>query len=205
MEDNYITMHEDLMKKDRVAYGPYLELTILSFITTPKEWITETINGKHIKKEISVNEVIENKINFLMEKVEKIINMDEYFETTNEMGRIGKEIKYLCKKEIDYLDMELFINIGHKRNGRLMIELINDSIVSFNFMFIDEEDFKCRNDEEVLLNKLIESINGFCGTIGLESNALDIFKIDDLIINIGDGEHYGIENIKWNTKIKYEK
>jgi hypothetical protein len=46
----------------------------------------------------------------------------------------------------------------------------------------------------------MNTTNAFCGTVGLESDVWDIFKLKELPLNIGDKSNYGIEKIYWNIE-----
>ena len=197
--DGYLPIHEDIMREGWCIGGPLLKLSILSYIPVPKQWKRRR-DPEY--KEPSPEEIINNKLLFLKENMEKIKKTIPEIEIIENEERINKEFQLLCESKIGFLDIKIYITVGYKRKGRLMINLTGKSIIEFKFMYEDEK-YKYRNKVKKLYNKMFMLLNGFCGTIGLESNPGDIFKIDELLIQMGDGELYGIEDVKWNMKIKW--
>jgi hypothetical protein len=136
--------------------------------------------------------------------MKKLKSLSPEIEIIENSERINKEIALLCKKDISYIDMKLKISIGHERKGRLMIHLSKmrkNSIAKYVIMYIDD-DSQFRDEAKGLFDRLMELLNGFCGTIGLESGPGDIFLIGELLTHMGDGEFYGIEHIKWNMNYR---
>ena len=197
MTDNYITMNKEILAQNWVTAGPHLRLSVLSVIPTPREWSPKMINGKYIRYDPSLEEKLNNRIFVLQEKIKKIKSLSQVIKILEKDERIAKEVILLCKKEIDLIDIKIRVNIGYKRKGRIMIHLIDDTIFHYNLIYIDENEYYCRKEAKQLFAKLMKLLKGFCGTIGLESTSADIFNIEDLLMNRGDGSVYGIEYVKW--------
>jgi hypothetical protein len=96
--------------------------------------------------------------------------------------------------------MKVLINIGYKRQGRIMIELFNEDIIQIKIMYVDD-DYKFKHTKELkkLLNKVIKSFNGICGSIGHENSLSSIIKVHQLLL---DNNISGFYDIKWNNKVK---
>ena len=72
-------------------------------------------------------------------------------EIIEKIERINKGILFFCESKISYFDMKIYITIGYKRKGRLMIHCSGDQILEFAFMYEDNnDDFKCRNEVKEL-------------------------------------------------------
>ncbi|MDR2481133.1 MAG: hypothetical protein LBD07_02430 [Spirochaetaceae bacterium] len=180
-------------------YVPLLELSILSYIRIPKEWHHQWIDGKFECPKISEDEKTMNKNKFINSIVKLLKSDFDEIEIIAEDSFIEKEIESLCNRNIESIHIKIYVNIGFKRQGYLFFEIIDNKLLHTEIYFSDEmaERKKYRNKSNKLLNKMMEKLNGFCGTLGLESNVHDIFNINNLLINIGDKENYGIENVYW--------
>jgi hypothetical protein len=196
---------EEIDDENWMQYGPHLELCVLSYITSPKKWDSKFINNKEIKYEVSRKEDIDNKIAHLTEIVNRIVNNLSEIKIIDNLKDIQKNIGNIFIKTSNNIYINIKVNIGGERRGCLYIENISNSILLIKIFVLDEYDFKCRIEFNKLFQDLFNLSNGFCGTIGLESDVKDIFKIDELEINIGDESNYGIENIYWNKNIKFRR
>jgi len=176
----------------------------LTKIITPNDWQKQyKYNGIVIEpREITENE----KITFYISFVNKIINLlkNEFSEIDiiENDHFINKNIKLLCTKKKRFIHIKIYVNIGYKRQGYLFLEFKDSkSLFHTNIYFTDEDEHgeqnKYREYSIQLINKMMDKLNGFCGTIRLESNVNDIFKIGDLWTNTGDKSNYGIENVFW--------
>jgi flagellar biosynthesis regulator FlbT len=96
--------------------------------------------------------------------------------------------------------MKIFINIGYKRKGRMMLEIINDDIIKITVMYVDDDyRFKCTKELKKVLNKMVKLFNGICGSISHENTLSSIIKVDQLL---RDNNIYGFYDIKWNYRVK---
>jgi hypothetical protein len=164
--------------------GPLLHLSVLSYIGYSKK-------GKTRHKELFINNIIN--------VIKKIIKI----EILEEEDTINKNIMFLCNGEEQFIHIRIFVNIAFKRRGYIHFEILDNRLLHTNVYFVDsdeeQETGKYREEANILWRKMIDKLKGFCGTLGLESNVIDIFKIDNLIINRGDKKSYGIENVYWKT------
>jgi hypothetical protein len=197
MSEEYITMSDEIMKERWVIQGPLLELNILSLVKKPKE-----LGTKNISKE----QLLENRHNFLMDIIFKIKEMYPVIEILEDDKRIGLEIellnndKLLTKNGLNHINMKVFINIGFKRKGRITISKFNDDIIDLNIMYVDD-DYRFKHTKELkrLLNKMLKSLNGICGSIGHENVLKCIINVEQLLY---DNNIYGFYNVTWNNKVK---
>jgi hypothetical protein len=205
--EKIITMHDEIMEEEWVTGGPLMELSILSYITKPKSWKKQKIDNKWVRPNITPEEDSHNKENFIFETIKKIQAQGGLVNITEDDIRIKNEISLLVKGDLSYVDMKVMITIGGTRKGRLNINLVPqnvliDSLLHINLFYIEEEENMYRSEIKNLFDKLMTLCNGLAGTIGLESTCFDIFRTDELLMHIGNGRFYGIEEVKWNMNIK---
>jgi len=203
--EKYITMHEEIMKQKWVISGPLLEVCVLSLVTEPKEWRSkyDSTKEKIIRPTISKADIIENRHRQLKTIVKKLREIDPTIVILETDDRINHEIEMLDKdKAIDrwnYLDMKALINIGHERKGRIMIRLLNENIIETDIMYVDDDyGFKHTRELKKLMNKVLISTNGICGSIGHENNLSFIIQTKNL-----DHNYSSFYDVKWNRKVKY--
>jgi len=191
MTENYITMHDEIMKEKWVISGPLMEVCVLSHITEPRE------------QKLNDNEKIENRHNQLKTIINKLREIDSIIEILETNDRINFEIEMLEKiKNSDgsnELDIKAFINIGYKRKGRIIIKLMNERIIKTTIMY-DDYDYRFKHTRKLkqLLNKTLISINGICGSIGHENDLSSIIQTEQL-----HSEFSSFFDVKWNRKAKY--
>jgi hypothetical protein len=126
-----------------------------------------------------------------MKSIIEIIETDDRIET---------EIELLNKNKLKLIDMKVLINIGYKREGRLMIQLFNEDIIHIKIMYVDDGyNFKNTKELRKLLNQMIKCFNGICGSIGHENDISSIISAERLLV---DNNIYGFYDIKWNNKVK---
>jgi hypothetical protein len=158
--------------------GPLLELSIVSFIGNPKEPFINSILRKTSTKFTGI-EIVE------------------------EEGSIKNNIRLFCNGEIESMCIKIFVKIGFKRRGYIFFEMLDKSLLHTEVYFADDagddENGKYREEVKNLWDKLIKKLNGFCGTVGLETNVKDLFKIENLIENYCYTGNYGIENVYWKS------
>jgi len=208
MSEEYITMNDEIMSQKWVITGPLLELCVLSLVTKPKKWDYKfnQKNQLYADENISQPHILENRYQFIKNIITKIEEIKEYVEIIEDHERIDKEIKLLNENKLinknksRIMDMKIFINIGYKRQGRMMIEVVNKDIIKTTFMY-DDNDYRFKYTKELkkLLNKAIKLFNGICGSIGHENIISSIIKEDRLLYynNI-----YGFYDIKWNHNVR---
>ena len=208
MAKEYTTMSDEIMNQKWVIAGPLLELCILSIVTKPKKWGYKfgQLNKLFIKENISKEQILENRYLFLKNIISKIEEIKTFVEIIEDHKRIDNEIKFLNedkllnKNKTKIIDMKIFINIGYKRQGRMMIEIINDDIVLITMIYVDDDySFKYTKELKKLLGKMIKLFNGICGSISHENTLPSIIKVDQLLY---DNNIYGFYDIKWNHNVK---
>jgi len=207
MPEEYITMNDEIMRQKWVITGPLLELCVLSLVTKPKKWRYKfaQLNKLVVKENISREHILENRYQFMKNIISKIEEIKTFVEIIEDRERIENEIKLLNENELinknktRIIDIKIFINIGYKRQGRMMIEIINDDIILIKMMYDDYDyNFKYKKELKKLLNKMIKLFNGICGSISHENTLSSIIKADQLLYN---NNIYGFYNIKWNHNV----
>jgi hypothetical protein len=208
MAEEYITMHDDIKRHQWVIGGPLLELCILSLVAKPKGWGAKYIKDKEefVKPIISKEQLLKNRYAFLKNIILKLKEMKSIMEIIESDDRIETEIELLNQNELinkdksKVIDMKVLINIGYKREGRLMIKLCNEDIIHIKIMYVDEGyNFKNTKELRKLLNQMVKCFNGICGSIGHENDILSIINADRLLV---DDNIYGFFDIKWNHKVR---
>jgi hypothetical protein len=192
---------DEICEEDYGAFGPQLELSVLSKIPVPSEWHGKTVNNKFIEYKTTEEEEYSVRHNFLTMIFEKLKNLPE-IDINQDESIIPAEIISLSKLESKSVYIKIYINISVDRWGSITLSLLEPHLLHTHIHFLDEDDYQCRDEIEAFMKKLMRKLNGFCGTIGLESWVEDIFKIDQLTLNIGDQSNYGIENIYWEIPNK---
>jgi len=186
----------EICEEDHCEFGPQLELSILSKIPVPDEWYGKTVNNKFIEYKTTVEEEFYVRQSYLTKVFEILKNLPE-IDINQDENIISDEIASLSKLESKSVYIKIYINISVDRWGCITLSLPEAYLLHTRIHFLDEEDYQCREEIKAFMKKLMEVLDGFCGTIGLESCVEDIFKIDQLTINIGDQSNYGIEDIYW--------
>ena len=209
MPNEYISMHDEIMSQKWVIGGPLLELCVLSLVTEPKSWKIKITpeNIDHVERNISQTQILENRYQFLINIILKIKEMKPTVEIIEDYERICNEIKLINedqlinKNKTRWIDMKIYISIGYKRPGRMMLEIISERIIKIKMMYVDD-DYRFRNTKELkkLLSKMIQLFNGICGSIGHENDLSSIIKAERLPY---DDNIYGFYDIKWNHKVKW--
>jgi len=158
--------------------GPLLELSIVSFIGNPKEPFINSVLRK-----------INNKFTGI-----EIVEEEEF---------IKNNIRLFCNGEIECMHIKVFVNIVFKRRGYIFFEMLEKTLLHTEIYFtddtVDNKTGKYREEVKKLWEKLIKKVNGFCGTLGLETNVKDLFQMENLTTNYCYTGNYGIENVYWKS------
>ncbi|MCL2231748.1 MAG: hypothetical protein FWB99_01565 [Treponema sp.] len=73
------------------------------------------------------------------------------------------------------LNINAILNLGYNRDARVLLTTRDDVTLMICISCIEEDDNDpCRDDAMKLLTKLMDKLNGYCGTTGIEADALDI-------------------------------
>jgi len=191
----------DISEEEHGAFGPQLELSILSKIPVPPEWYGKILNNKFIENKTTGEEEFNVRYNYLTMIYEILKNLPE-IDINQDENIISSELISLSKLKSKSIYIKIYINIGVDRWGCITLSLPESYLLHTHINFLDEENYQCRGEIKDFMKRLMDKLDGFCGTIGLESSVKDIFKIDQLTLNIGDQSNYGIEDIYWKISPK---
>jgi hypothetical protein len=197
MFNEYITMHDEIMSQKWVIGGPLLELSVLSLVPELKK---DKINNSTCK-------IPGNRLVFIKYIYKKIKELKPVIEIIEKDERIYYEIELLNSNKLEnnnktkIIDFKIYINIGIKRKGRILLELKSENIIGITIMYEDHDyNFKNKKNLNKLLIKIIKYTNGICGAIGHENTISSIIKVDQLLVDNNIKSFY---DIKWNHKVKY--
>jgi hypothetical protein len=196
MKENEVKFEEP-NEENWFEFGPHMELSVLSQFPWPDEWRTKYKDNKAIEPEIPEGAILKNEISFVKKIIEKM--KIEFKEIEFKEDFSDNAIELLCDRKEECIFINININVGIKRYGRISFRIYGNpsSYLNTKIYFLDELDYKCRQEINSIMGRLIKITDSFCGTIGLEADVWDIFKLDELSLQIGDQENYGIENIFW--------
>jgi len=169
--------------------GPIFDISILININS-KYYLQ---NNNVVNNDIS----IKYKIDFLYNIINKLKNeFDEIkIKVEENKDKILNEIKMFWEKPLEIsrnLNIECSLNLGYNRDSIILLTTSDDEKLMVDIQCLEDDDNPCRDEAMKLLNKMMEILHGYCGTIGVEGDALDI----------GFDEEELIEKIIWNEANK---
>lgn len=191
----------EITEDNWIQYGPHMELSVLSFFPYPAEWRPKIVNNKRIKPKIPEADMLKNKVDYIKKIYTELKN--EFHEIEFKNNLTNESIELLCNEKEEDIFIDVNITLGIKRFGRIKFKLYGEYTKYLNtkIYFIDEDEHRCREEINSMMDRLIKVTNAFCGTIGLETDVWNIFKLDDLPLSLPmyfNGKNtYGIEKIYW--------
>jgi hypothetical protein len=199
MDSSYITMNEELMKKNQS--GPRQMLNVLAFIPQPDNWFVKDNNSEEKDELENLLEtgIIEHNISHLNNIVSEISNLKS-IKILETHERIIEEIELLCKGCIKTLEIEISLKMEYKRKGSIILKLKDDAILFIAIEYTEYQRQKNHKETKILLRKIMKISNGFWGTIGVQFDLLDNIDVNCLYDSLFmRGFEYGV----WNDKIIY--
>ena len=161
--------------------GPIFDISIL-------------VNINKVDNDVSnedKNEFLYKIIDIIKNEFDEIIVKDEV-----NKENIINDIKMFWEKPLVIsrnMNIDCLLNLGYKRKAIILLTTRDDVKLMVDIQCLEEdEDNPCRDEAMKLLTKMMEKLNGYCGTIGVEGDALDI----------GFDEEHLIEKIIWNESNK---
>jgi hypothetical protein len=166
------------------GYGPLFEISILIKVRK----VDDNANLKD-GNDTLIDISKEDRIYFLNKLFDTIKNEFDEIEIKQNENIIKSEIKMYWDNPIirhRCLSFIISLNLGYKRNAVILLETRDDENLLIDIQFLEEdENDPSRDEANNFLKKMMEKLKGYCGTIGVEADALDI----------GFDEEYGIINI----------